>query len=129
MQQSKLRSIEAKAFVPARDFELSKKFYEAIGFTLIWSTPQLAYFLHDTSAFLLQDFYVKEHTDNFKMHLLVDDVDAWWKHISPMTVQFQITVEEPSDKPWGMRDFALVDPSGVMWRIGQTIASSEPAFV
>src|SRR5438067_5616912 len=46
-----LRSVEAKAFVPARDFELSKRFYKSIGFVVVWSTPQVAYLRHDKSCF------------------------------------------------------------------------------
>jgi hypothetical protein len=118
---AQLRSIEAKAFVPARDFELSKRFYEAIGFTLVWSTPDLAYFRHDRSAFLLQNFYLKEQADNFKMHLWVEDVDAWWQHISAAAAPFGITVEPPQDRAWAMRDFPLIDPSSVLWRIGASI--------
>src|SRR5215212_3570757 len=122
MMETKLRSIEAKAFVPARDFELSKRFYQSIGFTLAWSTPDLTYFRHDNSCFLLQNFYVKEHADNFKMHLWVEDVDEWWRHISAAAAPFGIEVEPPADRPWGMRDFPLIDPSGVLCRIGQPLA-------
>ena len=118
MTTTDLKSIEAKAFVPARDFELSKRFYQSIGFTLVWSAPELAYFRHGQSCFLLQNFYVKEHADNFKMHLWVEDVDEWWKHISAAAATFGISVEEPADRHWGMRDFPLIDPSGVLWRIG-----------
>jgi len=25
------------------------------------------------------------------------------------------------DRPWGMRDFVIIDPTGVLWRIGQNI--------
>ena len=31
---STLKTIELKAFVPAKDFELSKRFYQDVGFTL-----------------------------------------------------------------------------------------------
>jgi len=41
-----LRTIEAKAFVPARDFETSKQFYLDVGFSLVWSTEEFAYFRH-----------------------------------------------------------------------------------
>jgi hypothetical protein len=116
-----LRSIEAKAFVPARDFELSKRFYQAIGFTLEWSTDDLACLRHGNSCFLLQNFYVPEHTDNFKMHLWVENVDVWWCHIAATAAPFGISVEPPEDRPWGMRDFGLMDPSGVLWRIGQAL--------
>lgn len=119
MTKQDLKSIEAKAFVPARDFDLSKRFYQAIGFTLEWSTDELACFRHNQSAFLLQNFYVKNH--NFMMSLLVENVDAWWDHISAAATPFGISMERPANRSWGMRDFPLIDPSGVLWRIGQPI--------
>ena len=121
MSISSLKSKEAKAFVPAKDFELSKRFYEMIGFICVWSTDDLAYFKHGPSAFLLQNFHVEECTENFKMHLLVEGVDDWWTHISKVAADFGIEVEPPVDRPWGMRDFPLLDPSGVLWRIGQPL--------
>jgi hypothetical protein len=39
-----LATVEIKAFVPARDFELSKQFYTAAGFTMAFSSEELAYF-------------------------------------------------------------------------------------
>src|SRR5438093_10160123 len=105
MVHSHLRSVEAKAFVPARDFELCKRFYQTIGFTLVWSTPELAYFRHDQSCFLLQNYYVEAFAGNFKMHLLVQDVDAWWDHVSAAAAEFGIAVARPENRPWGMRDF------------------------
>jgi predicted lactoylglutathione lyase len=116
-----LKSVEIKVFLPARDFEISKRFYEAIGFVMEWSTEGLACFGIGGSRFLLQNFYVKEQADNFKMHWLVEDVDGWWEQISKGAAGFGISVERPSDKAWGMRDFPLVDPSGVLWRIGEVL--------
>ena len=40
---SGLNDIEIKPFVPARDFALSKQFYEDLGFTIAWSDAGLAY--------------------------------------------------------------------------------------
>lgn len=34
-------TIEAKAYVPARDFELSKQFYQDLSFDLAWSSDAL----------------------------------------------------------------------------------------
>ena len=39
---SDMTTIEAKAFVPARDFALSKRFYQDPGFDLAWSSDDLA---------------------------------------------------------------------------------------
>ena len=49
-------AIEIKAFVPARDFQLSKSFYQERGFTVAWSSEGLAYIRHGATSFLLQEF-------------------------------------------------------------------------
>lgn len=72
---------EIKAFVPARDFELSKLFYLDLGFTMAFSDDEIAYFHCGDCSFLLQSFYVSSLADNFMMHLLTPDVDAWWAHV------------------------------------------------
>jgi catechol 2,3-dioxygenase-like lactoylglutathione lyase family enzyme len=118
-----LTTVEVKAFVPARDFALSKQFYQDLGFDLAWSDDDLAYLRHGNSSFLLQNFYVKEHAGNFMMHLLVKDVDAWWRHVQAQGIasKYGAKTEPPEDRPWRIRDFVIVDPTGVLWRIGQNI--------
>ena len=120
---NELETLEIKAFVPARDFARSKQFYEDLGFTIAWSSDELAYLHCGDCSFLLQDFYVKEHADNFMMHMIVADVDAWWRHVEAagISAKYNIKAEPPEDRPWGLRDFILVDPTGVLWRIGQNI--------
>jgi uncharacterized glyoxalase superfamily protein PhnB len=83
----------------------------------------LAYLRCGPSSFLLQSFYVAEHAGNFMMHLLVDDVEAWWRHVEAqgLAVRYGVRVEPPEDRPWGLRDFVIVDPTGVLWRVGQNI--------
>jgi len=121
-----MTTIEAKAFVPARDFALSKRFYQDLGFDLAWSSEDLAYLRHGNAGFLLQNFYNKEHAGNFMMHLLVEDVDAWWTQVQAqdLAANYAIMVEPPADRPWRMRDFVIVDPTGFLWRIGQNMAGS-----
>lgn len=124
---TELKAEEIKAFVPARDFALSKQFYQDLGFTVAWSSEGLAYVYHGDCAFLLQNYYVKEHADNFMMHMIVTDVDAWWRHVETQGIlsKYNIKTEPPEDRPWGLRDFILVDPTGVLWRIGQDIPEAE----
>src|SRR5947199_2805870 len=47
-----LTTIEIKAFVPAKDFQLAKKFYQDLGFTVSWSSDDLAYICHGNTSFL-----------------------------------------------------------------------------
>jgi catechol 2,3-dioxygenase-like lactoylglutathione lyase family enzyme len=118
-----LQAIEIKAFVPARDFALSKQFYEDLGFTVAWSDSDLAYLHCGDCSFLLQNFYQPEHAGNFMMHMLVPDVEAWWRHVESarLLTKYGVRAEPPADRPWGLRDFPIADPTGVLWRIGQNI--------
>jgi hypothetical protein len=120
-----LKAVEIKAFVPARDFSASKAFYAALGFEVAWSSDDLAYIRHGSTSFLLQNFYIPEHAGNFMMHLLVESADDWYRHVmaSGVVQQFDVRIEAPADRPWGLRDFPLTDPAGVLWRIGHNIAA------
>ena len=76
-----LQTVGIKAFVPARDFDLSKRFYRDLGFEIPWSSDDLAYLHVGDTSFLLQKFHVAEHAANFMMHLLVADVESWWRQV------------------------------------------------
>ena len=118
-----LRVTEVKAFVPARDFELSKRFYQDLGFTMASEGGGVAYFHHEHSSFLLQDFCVDDHIKNFMMHLLVENVDDWHRKIaeSGLAGKYKVEVSAVELQPWRMRDFTLFDPSGVLWRIAENV--------
>ena len=121
-----MTTVEIKAFVPSKDFGLSKQFYQDLGFDVAWSSDDLTYLRHGSSSFLLQNFYVAEHAGNFMMHMLVEDVEAWWSRVDVqgLPAKYGVKVEPPADRPWGIRDFVVVDPTGVLWRIGQNQAKA-----
>ena len=118
-----LRVTEVKAFVPARDFELSKQFYRDIGFTMASEGGGVAYFHHGHASFLLQDFCVEDHITNFMMHLLVENVDDWHHKISEagLAEKYKVEVSPVELQPWRMRDFTRREPSGVLWRIAENV--------
>jgi len=118
---SNLAVTEIKAFVPSKNFELSKQFYKDLGFTMASEGGGIAYFHFGSVSFLLQDFCAESLAENFMMHILVEDVNAWWDHVqqSGVLTKYGVKVTALEDQPWHMRDFCLYDPSGVLWRIGQ----------
>ncbi|MEM9274556.1 MAG: VOC family protein [Cyanobacteria bacterium P01_F01_bin.143] len=120
---SNLKTVEIKAFVPAKDFELSKQFYQDLGFTKGSDANGVAYFYRDSCSFLLQDFYEPLHCQNFMMHLLVEDIESWHEHVLASRVQekYGIKISKITEQPWKMLDFYFGDPSEVLWRIGQNI--------
>jgi hypothetical protein len=121
--QHRLGVVEIKAFVPARDFELSKQFYRDIGFTMASEGGGVAYFHFEAASFLLQDFCADSFAEHFMMHLLVKDVDAWRDRlkVSGVAEKYGVEISDIELQPWRMRDFCLTDPSGVLWRIGQNV--------
>lgn len=120
-----MTTVEIKTFVPAKDFDLSKRFYQDVAFDLAWSDEHLAYCRHGSSSFLLQNFYNEVHASNFMMHLLVEDVDAWWRQVQDqgLPTKYGVHAEPPADRG-SMRDFLLLDPTGVSWRVGQNLAKA-----
>lgn len=123
-----LRTVEAKAFVPATDFSRSRQFYEALGFEIPWSDDGLAYVRHGDTSFLLRAFDEPAFSAEFQMHLLVENVDDWHAQIAASGVVERFAVKHGAltDQPWGMREFTLVDPAGVFWRIAQNTPPEAP---
>jgi len=107
--------------MPARDFDLSKRFYEALGFTKVLD-GEVAIFNTGSGGFILQRYYQKDWAENFMMQLIVDDLDAWWAHIQSLDLPKRFGV--PAPKPpamqrWGLREAYVVDPCGVLWHVAQ----------
>ena len=114
---------DLKAFVPAKDLEISRQFYTDLGFSQNWANDQIAEFQVGSFRFLLQPFYVQQHAENFMMHLIVEDADAWWKHISDTNLANRYPgtmAKPPAMQPWGLRVLFLSDPTGVLWHIAET---------
>lgn len=114
---------EIKAFVPAKDYSLSKQFYQDIGFKIGHDSHDTTYFYYDECSFLLQNFYQKDHASNFMMHILVEDIESWNEKLKSLNLveKYDAFVGEISIQPWGMKDFIVSDPSRVLWRFGQLI--------
>ena len=110
--------LDLKAFVPSKD--LSKRFYTDVGFVLNWSNEEIAQFEVGSYRFTVQRYYVKEHADNFTMHLMVEDADRWWAHFEHIKIKEKypgIMLKPPTMQPWGLRVLYISDPTGVLWHI------------
>jgi hypothetical protein len=111
----------ARPFIPAKDFDLSKRFYEALGFEKVLD-GEVAIFNAASGGFILQRYYQQQWAENCMMQLMVDDLDAWWAHISGLDLPGRFTVappRPPAMQTWGLRIAYVVDPSGVLWHIAQ----------
>lgn len=122
-QALNLSVVELKPFIPCKDFEMSIAFYTALGFSILWQSEELCLLSLGTEKFFLQNFYNQEAAENLMLHLQVENADDWHTHIEDLELVSkyggQITAVE--DREWRMRDFVLIDPSGVLWRIAHNI--------
>jgi len=111
----------ARPFLPTRNFELSKRFYEMLGFEKVLD-GEVAIFKAGSGGFILQRFYQRDWAENFMMQLMVDDLDAWWAHIETLDLTAHFSVQPPrapAMQPWGLRVAYLTDPCGVLWHVAQ----------
>jgi hypothetical protein len=111
-----------RPFLPAKEYQTSLRFYEAIGFEAYPLGGTLAELSLGPHAFLLQGYYVKEWAENVVMHVLVNDLGAWWRHIESLDLAGQFGVSAPvapRDEPWGLTVGYVFHPSGVLWHFAE----------
>ena len=111
-----------RAFMPAKDYEASRRFYRDLGFEVVSETPELTSLRLGEAAFLLQNFYRPGFAENFVMQLSVSDLDAWWARIEALDLPGRHGVKPPLAPklmPWGLTVAFVFDPSGVLWHFAQ----------
>jgi catechol 2,3-dioxygenase-like lactoylglutathione lyase family enzyme len=122
MSDARSKALSIRAFIPARDMDTSRAFYQDLGFEQIWGDDSACGMKIDDCGIILQRFYVKEHAGNFMMALSVDDLDAWWRHIQALGLEEKYglhMVKAPAMQPWGIRVLYISDPTGVLWHIAE----------
>lgn len=105
-----------KVYMPAKNFELSKQFYAALGFMMTPGWGGAADFELNGYRFRLQDYFVKDWAHNFMVVIDVDDINAWHQRAHTMldSGEFRgmsVKAPEPVDDSLVLH---VGDPSGVL---------------
>lgn len=109
-----------RPFIGAKNFNDSRAFYTALGFTERVIDSTMSLFTFDSIAFYLQRAYVKDWVDNTMIFWEVDDVEEKLQVFEKLNLQDKYTKVKLSQivyNDWG-KEFFLHDPSGVLWHIG-----------
>lgn len=117
-----LHASELRTFVPARDFDLSRDFYRALGCGLEWSDDNLALFRLGESKFFLQRYYVKEWAENCMLHIGVQDAAQCHADIAKLLEGGRFAparVAAPKHEPYGAWVTYVWDPAGVLLHLVQ----------
>lgn len=114
--------------LPARSLEEICAFYRRIGFDSLpfGQPPQYAILTRGSvELHFALDTRLDPATSNAMCYLRVADAEQWHREfaIAELPAHGIPRLEPISDRPWGMREFALVDPSGNLLRIGQSLAA------
>lgn len=110
-----------RPFIPARDFALSRRFYEALGFRVTLAEPPIAVLKLGSFSFILKEAAAPEAT-GLMMQLLLRNVDSFWAGIdfTALLADFPIPPPQPpAMQPWGMKVGFVHDPSGVLWHMAE----------
>lgn len=119
--------LEIKAFVPSRNFNQSREFYQELGFSENWSNAEVCEMEIEGCRFLLQNFFNEELAGNLMMTMVVDNLDGWWYLINRIDLAGRYGLKiarAPERQPWGIRVLYLSDPGGVLWHIAEQPRSS-----
>ncbi|NND92240.1 MAG: hypothetical protein HKN42_15380 [Granulosicoccus sp.] len=114
-----MRSIEDfKPFVPSKDYETSKAFYQCMGFTVSWDASEVCEI--DTGfgyRFLLLPKNHNNYGESLMLHFMVDSAQAWHDHFESVELckKFPMTrTAPPTLQPWGLLVAYVWDPAGVL---------------
>jgi len=118
-----LKATDVRSFIPARDFELSKRFYAALGWETRDVGPKLALVrVGEAQHFYLQDYYVREFAENMMLHVTIADADAWHAHVAAALRAGDFPsarVLPPRRQDYGATTVFVHDPSGVLLHLCQ----------
>ena len=111
-----------RPFVPARDYDLSARFYEALGFVATHRDGDVTILKLGSFSFILQSFFNAEAAANCMVQILVRDLDAWWSANDPGRLVAPFGVKPPKPpamQSWGLKAGFVFDPSGVLWHVAE----------
>ncbi len=116
--------IALRPFVPAKDYETSKAFYAALGFTESYKDASITIYEAGSFSFFLQNHCVEQFASNCMLQLVVRDLDAWWaaRDWDKLTAFGTKAPTAPAMQAWGNRVAFVFDPSGVLWHVTESTA-------
>ncbi len=111
-----------RAFVGAKNFELSRRFYKDLGFQEFLISHNMCYFeIKENVGFYLQDAYVADWVGNTMLFLEVEDVAQYYADLQRLELPQKydgVRLLPVRHETWGKECF-LHDPSGVLWHFGE----------
>ena len=113
---------DVRPFIGAKDFDISRAFYEALGWTTDYLDDQLALMTNGAHCFYLQRYYQKDWLENTMLHLTVVDAAACHAQIAAVLASGaygDARVAPPKHEDYGARVTYVWDPAGVLLHLAE----------
>jgi catechol 2,3-dioxygenase-like lactoylglutathione lyase family enzyme len=110
-----------RPFIGAKDYDLSRSFYQDLGFEESILGPDMSYFKTAGIGFYLQKAYVKDWVDNTMVFMEVDNVGRFYEELLALDLPRKydgVRLVPIREEAWG-RECFLHDPSGILWHFGE----------
>jgi catechol 2,3-dioxygenase-like lactoylglutathione lyase family enzyme len=117
----------AVPIMPSRDLDATLSFYERLGFENAGAAPSEWNYLIIRRGSVQLHFYadptVDPLTTSSSCYIFTDDADALYETWNAIGITTDPSTGSrlqgpPADTDYGLREFALVDPSGNLLRVG-----------
>ena len=106
---------DIRVFIPSKNYEISQKFYQALGFKMDYVSEDLSLFENGDCFFFLQRFYNHELANNLVLQLSVLDIQEAFDRITKIQ-GCEFKYEAIRQESWGKVIF-LWGPSGELWQV------------
>lgn len=115
------QALSIRPFIGAKSFELSRKFYQDLGFQEVILAPNFSYFKTEGIGFYLQDAYIKDWIENSMIFMEVDSVERYYQELWSLNLSSKyegVRLIPIKINDWGKECF-LHDPAGILWHFGE----------
>jgi hypothetical protein len=122
-----MRSERSEPILPSRDLTETRGFYERLGFESWWKGRGPWDYEIVSRGNLVLHFFLESSLapgqNDSSCYLRVMDADQLHAELSALQLPTEgiPRLTAPATQPWGMREFAVVDPSGNLLRIGHNL--------
>ena len=115
--------LKLRTFLPSKDYETSKAFYQALGFNIAWEGDDLTIMKHADIEFFIQKFYFKDWAENTMFQLFVEDIKVFYEQVKTIKETFPMIRFKPIQEEDYGTTFHLIDPAGVLIHVMQHVST------
>lgn len=113
---------DIRVFIPSKDYEVSKSFYQALGFKMSKASEDLSIFESGDATFFLQRHYSKEFAESLMLQVIVPNIQDVYETLSQIQGH-DFRFEPIKEERWG-KVIYMWGPSGELWHITELVANN-----